>query len=184
MEKLEIRNKMIYKRDSLSIDIKNQYDNVIFKKLISSEVYSKSKSIFTYISFGSEVDTKQFIDYALKDNKEIYVPKVDKTKREMKAVKIHNLNNMNVDKWGILEPRLVDESDIGNSFDLIIMPGVAFDRFGNRIGYGGGYYDKYISLLTYKCNKTALAYDFQIISHIKPDKHDVKVDNIITNIEL
>ena len=97
-----------------------------------------------------------FINYAISDNKDIYVPKTDKVNKEMLAIKINSLNNMNVDKLGILEPKYVDKSKIGDKFDLIIMPGVAFDKNGNRIGYGGGYYDKYISKIKYlvKCLDT------------------------------
>lgn len=141
----------------------------------------KSKKIFTYISFGSEVDTKKFINYAISDNKDIYVPKTDKVNKEMLAIKINSLNNMNVDKLGILEPKHVDKSKIGDKFDLIIMPGVAFDKNGNRIGYGGGYYDKYISKINDKCVKLALAYELQIVENIKSEIHDIKVDFIITN---
>ena len=90
---------------------------------------------------------------------------------------------MGVDKWGILEPKTVEEDKIGEEFDLIIMPGVAFDKFGNRIGYGGGYYDKYISRKNIKCPKIALAYDLQIIDKIQCEEHDIKADGIISNKE-
>ena len=99
------------------------------------------------------------------------------------AMKINSLDNMGVDKWGILEPKTVEEDKIGEEFDLIIMPGVAFDKFGNRIGYGGGYYDKYISRKNIKCPKIALAYDLQIIDKIQCEEHDIKADGIISNKE-
>ena len=71
----------------------------------------------------------------------------------------------------------------GNNFDLIIMPGVAFDIKGNRIGYGGGYYDKYFSHINGESNKIVLAYDFQIVNSIENKAHDIKVNCIITNNE-
>ena len=92
---------------------KYQYDKVIFKKLINSDIYKKSKKIFTYVSFGSEVDTKKFINYAISDNKDIYVPKTDKINKEMLAIRINSLDNMIVDKWGILEPKDVDKIKLG-----------------------------------------------------------------------
>lgn len=181
MEKNIIRRETINKRNELTLEIKNKYDGLIFNKVINSDIYKSSKSIFIYISFGSEVYTKEIIKYALNDGKDIYVPKTDKLNKEMKAIRIHNLDNMIVDKWGILEPKDVDKNKIGKDFDLIIMPGVAFDRNGNRIGYGGGYYDKYISSINYKSIKLALAYDFQILNNIESEEHDIKVDFIITS---
>lgn len=184
MEKKKIREEIIKRRDNLSLEIKKSYDEIIFRELIDSDIYKKSKKIFTYISFGSEVDTKRFIQYALKDNKDIYVPKTNKATKEMIAIKINSLANMNVDKWGILEPKSVDKNKICESFDLVIMPGVAFDRTGNRIGYGGGYYDKYISKINLQCTKLVLAYDLQIVNEFKSEEHDIKVDYIITNKEI
>lgn len=183
MEKIKIREEVIKKRNYLSLEIKKNYDELIFKQLINSDIYNKAKKIFTYVSFGSEVDTKKFIKYALNDNKEIYVPKTDKVNKKMIAIKINSLNNMSVDNWGILEPKSVEKNKIGREFDLIIMPGVAFDRFGNRIGYGGGYYDKYVSQIKDISNRISLAYDFQLVKSIESESHDIKVNGIITNDE-
>ena len=181
MDKNILRREAINKRNELYLEIKSKYDNLILKKVIDSDIYKNSESIFIYVSFGSEVDTKEIINYALMDNKKIYVPKTDKSKKEMKAIRIHSLDKMIVDKWGILEPIDVDKNKFGEKFDLIIMPGVVFDRSGNRIGYGGGYYDKYISAIKCKSVKLALAYDFQVINKIESEEHDINVDCIITN---
>ena len=183
VDKKSIRENIINKRNELSLDIKIQYDITIFNELINYEFYKNAKKIFTYVSFGSEVDTIEFITYALNDNKEIYVPKTDKIKKEMVAMRINSLDNMIVDKWGILEPKHVDKDKICENFDLIIMPGVAFDRKGNRIGYGGGYYDKYFSQIKGESNKIVLAYDFQIVNSIENEAHDIRVNCIITNNE-
>lgn len=181
MEKKRIREEIIQKRNYLSSKIKKEYDELIFKKLIESDIYNNSKKIFTYVSFASEIDTIKFIKYALNDNKEVYVPKTDKTKKEMVAIRINSLENMDVDNWGILEPKSVDKNKIGKNFDLILIPGLAFDRKGNRIGYGGGYYDKYLSQIKEENNKIVLAYDFQVVDSIKNEVHDIKVNYIITN---
>lgn len=181
LNKKNIREEIIDKRNNLILDIKQNYDSLIFEEIINSEIYKKSKKIFTYISFGSEVDTIKLINYSFSNNKEVYVPKINKQTKDMIALKIHNFNNMSVDKWGIIEPKSVDKTNIGTDFDLIIMPGIAFDKQGNRIGYGGGYYDKYISKLNNASNLLALAYDFQIIQDIESESHDIKVDFILTN---
>ena len=181
LNKKNIREEIIDKRNNLILDIKQNYDSLIFEEIINSEIYKKSKKIFTYISFGSEVDTIKLIKYSFSNNKEVYVPKINKQTKDMIALKIHNFNNMSVDKWGIIEPNSVDKTNIGTDFDLIIMPGIAFDKQGNRVGYGGGYYDKYISKLNNTSNLLALAYDFQMIQDIESESHDIKVDFILTN---
>ncbi len=81
MYKKSIREDIIKKRNDLSLDIKAEYDIYIFDKLINSEAYKNSNKIFTYISFGNEVDTKDFIKYALNDGKEIYIPKTNKVSK-------------------------------------------------------------------------------------------------------
>ena len=120
MEKKRVREEIIKKRNNLSSEIKKEYDELIFKQLIESDIYKRAKKIFTYVSFGSEIDTIKFIKYALNDNKEIYIPKTDKSKKEMVAIRINSLDNMSVDKWGILEPKAVDKNKIEKNFDLKI----------------------------------------------------------------
>ena len=180
MNKIEIRKKILNIRNNLTKETLNDFNKDIFNTLINSDIYINAKNIFIYISFGSEVETKKIIEHAISIGKNIYVPKTDKSIKEMIAVKIHNFDNMTVDKWGILEPTIVDKNLVGNKFDLIIMPGVAFDITGNRIGYGGGYYDKYIYQLKNKPTILALAYEFQIINNIIAESHDIKLDYIIT----
>ena len=180
MNKIEIRKKILNIRNNLTKETLNDFNKDIFNTLINSDIYINAKNIFIYISFGSEVETKKIIEHAISIGKNIYVPKTDKNIKEMIAVKIHNFDNMTVDKWGILEPTIVDKNLVGNKFDLIIMPGVAFDITGNRIGYGGGYYDKYIYQLKNKPTILALAYEFQIINNIIAESHDIKLDYIIT----
>ena len=180
MNKIEIRKEILSVRNNLNKEALNNFNKNIFNTIIKSDIYKKAQSIFIYISFGSEVETKKIIEHAISLGKNIYVPKTDKTIKEMIAVKIHSFDNMTVDKWGILEPIIVDKQNIGNEFDLIIMPGVAFDITGNRLGYGGGYYDKYIHNLKRRPTLLALSYEFQIIDNIIAEIHDMQLDYIIT----
>ena len=180
MGKREIRQRIITLRNNLTKDEFNKANLIITKKIIKSDIYKEAKSIFIYVSYGSEVGTIEIINDALASNKEVYVPKMDEKIKEMDAIRIHNFKNMVVNKWGILEPANVDKSLIGSKFDLIILPGVAFDVKGNRIGYGGGYYDKYISKCEEKPTLMALAYNIQIVNSIEAEEHDIKMDYIIT----
>lgn len=181
MDKKTIRGEILELRHNIKGEERKVWDKLILNSLINSEIYKKAKSIFIYVSYNDEVDTIEIIKHSLKSNKDIYVPKTYMQEKTMKAVKIHSLDELSVDNYGILEPKFVDKNNIGVYFDLIIMPGVAFDKMGNRIGYGGGYYDKYISSIDCKSLKVALAYNIQVIDKIESEVHDIKVDYIITN---
>lgn len=184
MYKSIIRKEILRLRNNLKSEEKNSLDKKIFNSLIESNIYKESKKIFIYVSYNNEVDTKEIIKHSFENNKIIYVPKINIEDKTMNAVKIHSLNELYVNKYGILEPNIVDKNDVGLEFDFIIMPGMVFDKAGNRIGYGGGYYDKYLSSLSYKVDKVALAYNFQIVDNIKTEEHDIKVDYIITDNEI
>lgn len=177
-KKYDIRKDLIKKRDNIEVTIKRDLDREIINRLKNEDYYKNGENIFVYIGFNSEIDTKIFINEALKDRKRIYVPKV--IGREMILIKINSLENLVTNKYGILEP-IGDKSDLDvNNLDLIIMPGVAFDRNGNRIGYGGGYYDRFLEGENIHCKRVALAYDFQILDNIESEEHDIKVNYIIS----
>lgn len=181
MNKKDIRRDILGKRNDISQIYRKEWDDSIFSKLINSDLYKEANRLFIYVNYSSEVNTIEIIKRALRDKKDIYVPKTCKESKSMVAVKINSLNGLIVDKYGISEPPVVDKSEIASDFDLIIMPGVAFDIHGNRIGYGGGYYDKYIFSLEKNIKKVALAYEIQIVEEIESEIHDIKVDYIITN---
>lgn len=182
MEKKLIRKQILKMRNELNKDIKRSMDAAIQKKFLNSSEYKKSKKIFIYISYKSEIDTKSIILRALKENKEIFVPTTDIKNKSMDAVKIKSFDNLVEDIYGILEPSSEEVSIDPNELDLIVVPGVAFDYKLSRLGYGAGYYDKYFKTITNRetC-KIALAYDFQIIDEVPVDKYDVPVDCVLTN---
>ena len=181
LTKKDLRNLVYKKRKELDKDIKSDWDLTIFKKLLENEAYKNAAVIFAYVSFGGEVDTINFIKKALSDGKTICVPKVISKKEGMEAYKITNLNDLEKGYYGIPEPKnhcqLINPSDI----NLIIMPGVAFDKANGRIGYGGGFYDRYLKRVTSRTRKIALAHTFQVFDSIPTNEFDEKVDFIITN---
>ncbi|MGG7059323.1 5-formyltetrahydrofolate cyclo-ligase [Clostridium nigeriense] len=180
-KKKTLRNKILSIRDSLNIEEKEIMDNKILNELIRTDLYKKAKSIFIYLSFGTEIDTNKIIDKALEDKKEVYIPKIYKFDKSMKAIRLNSFKDLEKNSMGILEPiddnNFIEKEDI----DLIIVPGVVFDFKGNRIGYGGGYYDRYLEPIKDLRNKVVLAYDLQIIDIIEPEAHDITFDYIITN---
>lgn len=180
-DKKILRNKILLIRDSLNRNEKEIMDNEIFNKLKNTELYKNARNIFIYISFSNEINTINIIKKALEDKKDVFIPKIYKTNKSMKAIKLNSFDDLKKNSMGILEP--IDDSKYieKENIDLIVVPGVVFDKDCNRIGYGGGYYDRYLKDIAYKNNKVVLAYDLQVIDKIESEEHDIKVDYIITN---
>lgn len=176
--KKEIRKSIIEKRNKIKNKDKTSMDKKIIESFKKEDSYKKARGIFIYIGFGSEINTKVIIEDALKKGKEVYVPKVKG--KEMLLIKIDSLENLVTSSYGILEPIGDNNNFDVDKLDLLVMPGVAFDNSGNRIGYGGGYYDRFLEKNKTNAEKIALAYEFQILNSINNEKHDVKVDKIIT----
>lgn len=173
-QKSLLRKEMLIRRNDFS---DREYANkIILDKLIN--VCRDYLSIFTYINYSSEVDTISFIDLMLKQSKEIYAPICNTADYTMIASRVENMHSFIKNEYGILEPHFSKTPDV--IFDAMVIPGSVFDITGNRIGYGKGYYDKFISSLDYKVKKIALCYDFQLLDSIPSEAHDVKMDIIIT----
>ena len=180
-----IRKEIIAKRDSLSEQENLEKSKAIADRLFSLLDYKDADNILIYASMRSEVITDGIISEAFKDSKNVFCPKcIDKDNGVMVFYKINSIEDLKEGYYGIREPEYTSAAEeYGASKDiersLVIVPGVAFDRCGNRIGYKGGYYDRFLS--KYPNIKTiALAYDLQIVDHIPADAHDIPVLKVIT----
>ena len=180
MNKKELRKIMIEKRDNIYKEEKAVMDKNIIFSLKEKEFYKNSKNIFIYLGFGSEIDTMSYIQDFINDGKHIFIPRTDIKTKKMEAVEITSLDGLKENKYGILEPNDNKEEFYKNNLDLIILPGVAFDHSGRRIGYGGGYYDRYLEDIDKRIIKVALIYDFQLLENVPVEEHDIKADYIIT----
>lgn len=187
-DKKVLRKRILTERKNINVVEKEEMDNKILDKFYKSEYYRKSKKIFIYISYDSEINTKGIINKALKDNKKIYVPRTEFKTRLMDAVEITSLDNLVESEYGILEPSIKQPHINPNEIDLIVVPGVAFDKQGGRMGYGAGFYDRYFKKINEdnmkKITKLALAYDFQIIEKVPMDEQDIPVNCVITENEV
>ena len=182
-----LRKEILEKRDNINIDKKEKMDKAIINRFYESKYYKEAKKIFIYISFGSEINTREIINVALKENKKIYVPRTELKTKIMDAVEISSLNSLKESSYGILEPSKENKSVDPNELDLIVVPGVAFDRNGGRMGYGAGFYDRYFKKINTdnikKITKLALAYYFQVIEKVPMNEQDIPVNYIITEKE-
>lgn len=178
--KSDFREYITKKRDVLSLSDKKEKDNAIYEIIINGKEFIEAEVIFIYISFGKEVDTHNIIKYALKLGKKVCVPRVISRLNGMKALKISSLEELELSSYGILEPSDTAEEVKSQDMDLAIIPGLAFDLKGDRIGYGGGFYDRFFSNTNLDIKKIALAYQFQILDRIPIEDHDMAIDCIVT----
>ena len=195
MTKSEIRRNYKARRNELTSELMIEYNNRILERLFALDQFTKCTMLFTYISFGKEVGTHEIINKALQMNKRVYVPRVENKEcqasqdtlmlNEMNFYEIQGFDNLIRSNYGILEPdsdtRDKYESSMSDNNKLMLLPGLAFDTKGNRIGYGAGYYDRYLGKFAGdEWNKVALAYDFQIANKLTVGIYDVPVDFIVT----
>ncbi|MFA6917946.1 MAG: 5-formyltetrahydrofolate cyclo-ligase [Candidatus Gracilibacteria bacterium] len=176
-EKHLIRKKTLNQRlKSDKKELKRQ-SHEIMRKLLVTRIFQKGKNILFYMPIQNEVDTKPLIEFTMKKNKNVLVPRVE-NEESMDSYKINSLKDLIVGKFDVLEAKKSCEKFPKKDIDLIIIPGIAFDERGYRIGFGKGYYDNFLKGL--RARKIALAYDFQIVKNIPGESHDIKMDVIIT----
>lgn len=178
-DKVKIRGKLLKVRESIPENIRAIKNAQIFKNLSGLDLFQKSEHILVYYSHNGEADTKSIIDKYL-DEKQIYLPVV-RGKSHFQAIPIKRPLNLKPGALGIPEPFDIDPNSVfDDKIELVITPGVAFDKKGNRIGMGKGYYDKYFEHNN-SVIKVALAYEEQVLDSIPKDKYDKPVDVIVTD---
>lgn len=180
-DKKELRKIMLDKRNMLNFEDKIKYDKVIYDSIIERDLFINSKNIFIFVSYQNEVDTRKIIQYGLEHNKNICVPKIISKSEGMISIKIKSFDELEKSKYGILEPKSNDNIVKPEDIDLILLPGLAFDFYGGRLGYGGGFYDRYLKAVSKESIKLGITYNFQIIPKVPVDEHDYLVDGVITD---
>lgn len=173
MDKKEIRKRFKEIRKNLRGNITSEF----FK----TDLYKKTGNIFTFVSYGTEIGTIELINKSLSDGKIVAVPYMTGKPHEMVFIKISSIEELMSNKMGILEPEYNTENIIKSDKDtVIIVPGLAFDKDFYRIGYGGGYYDKYIDENEYMLT-VGVCFEEQIADLVPREKTDRAVDIIVTD---
>ena len=181
--KAEVRTRTLALRDEMPAQERMRRSEKIVKNLTDHPCYREAQALLTYVSFRSEVDTISLIEQAFADGKTVFAPRV--AGREMDFFRIKGLCDLEEGYHGILEPHnhITEVYAPSAGKAIICMPGAAFDRAHHRIGYGGGYYDRYLSGLSEQAKDmictAALAYDCQILQEIPWDNHDICPECII-----
>ncbi len=175
-EKASLRVEMLEKRKTIDSLQKQKWDEKIFERLTSLDSFKQAENVLCYCSVNGEVDTRKIISKSLEMGKKVYLPKTAK-KGTMDFYRIFSLSELSSGYMNIPEPDGKSEKFTG--FEAFcILPGLCFTRNGCRLGYGGGYYDRYLegrSLKTY-----ALAYDLFVVNSMVCGEKDIKADFILT----
>lgn len=171
---------MINKRNALLTHEIESASEKIADKTAQMKVFSNAKTILFYYPIKNEINLISLLKKNISE-KTICLPRIEKEAGIMSARIITSLDNIKKDKFGILAPSYDDVEINPYEIDFIIVPLVAFDKSLNRIGYGGGYYDRYLK----KCNnayKCGVAYSFQETNDIISEGYDIKMDSVVTDI--
>jgi 5-formyltetrahydrofolate cyclo-ligase len=177
------RNEITELRKKLTINEWNVWSEQIHEKLYNSQTWIKAKTVCLYYSVNKEVDTISILERAWNEKKLTYLPKCRPKQKELIFYRVESLEQLSGTFYGIPEPdpNLCEIKNILN-FDLIIVPGLVFDEFGYRVGYGGGYYDRFLGGLEEDPLKVGLAFPFQVIegTTLPHETYDVPVNQLIT----
>lgn len=183
IDKQRLRNEISKRRDQLSSEVRDQLSDQIKIQLEKVFDYQEAQTIACFVSFRSEVNTIPLIKDRLEKEKRIVLPITNLDEREIFFSELKDFDQeLELGTYGILEPkpeyiRPIEVEEI----DLVLMPGLVFDEQGYRIGYGGGYYDRFLSKMAKRPLLVALAFDLQVIGESIPfEKFDIPVDLVVT----
>ncbi|MFB5609951.1 MAG: 5-formyltetrahydrofolate cyclo-ligase [Nitrosarchaeum sp.] len=173
-EKTSLRKFLLDKRDGTSFDLMKIASKSILKRLKKIESFKTAHKIGAYYPIGSEILTQDIMQEALSEGKEIFLPKVIGKNIEFR--KIESFDNLENGSFDIMEPR--NECPRDNNLDIILVPTVGISPNGVRLGYGHGFYDRFLA--ENKIKTISLTYEKQIVKNIPKSEHDVIIDWIVT----
>ena len=180
---MEIRSRYLNYRNSLSLNERKEKSNAIWELLKREEVFQRAQNVLVYMDYRSEVMTTGLVEELLENpNKMVFVPKVEGM--DIHFYEIHTMDELKEGYQGIREP---DTNSIKRfnvhmaeeGLSLILVPGAVFDRAMGRMGYGKGFYDRYLASMP-GLFKAALSFSCQITNHVPSAAHDIRMDMIIT----
>ncbi len=195
VDKQELRRKMLNIRGNLTEENRNTWSRQIVRHLVEWPLYRESRMIAAYVPFRGEADIRPWIEQAVHDGKQVVIPRIHPHASEMDFYRFEGWDKLISGSYGIMEPdpQQGKPADV-RQLDMVLVPGVAFDRLGGRLGYGGGYYDRFFARLARETQlvelssrhspgfpiRVGIAYFVQMVDHIPMEPLDVPVSYIAT----
>ncbi len=175
MDKKELRRRIREQKRAMTPEQIEEASRKLGELFLATELYRNAKTIYGYLPYNQEVRTVPMLEQALSDGKKVAVPKVYGD--EMKFIYLTDLTQVETGYSGIPEP-IADDPIGDDPTALVLMPGLAFDKEGHRIGYGGGFYDKFLAAEP-DHPTIALCYDFQMVPYLPTEEFDIPVDRVL-----
>ena len=169
------------KLEAQSLGERNRKSLAIQKKLFGLDAFRRARTVCFFVGIDTEVDTLPMIEKSLSMGKRVLVPRVQLEKKELKFFEVRDLHQeLSLGTLGILEPNAWAKAADPKDADCVIVPGLAFDAGGRRLGRGAGYYDRFLAGLGPRAKKIGLAFSFQVLPEIPHEKHDHLLDEVLT----
>ncbi len=184
MDSSKLRKVTLNDRDSLGRIEQKEYSSIIMKRIIKMTQFQSAATVFTYVDFRSEVATIPLIDYMLECGKTVIVPVTLVKEKDLLAVSITDPASELAPGYCFIPEPIVaireNQMFSPDMIDIIFLPGSVFDERGGRMGYGGGYYDRFVSSKAPQALRVGLAYELQMVEHAPLQDHDEFLDFIVT----
>lgn len=175
MEKKQLRKQIRQQKQAMTPSQIQEKSLCLGQQLFATDAYQNAKTIYGYLPYNQEVRTEFMLEQALRDGKRVAVPKIYGA--EMKFIYLDDLSAVAPGYAGIPEP-IADAPVADDAHALVLMPGLAFDKQGHRIGYGGGFYDKFLAAEP-EHPTLALCYDFQMLPKLETEEFDIPADLVL-----
>ena len=176
--KAALRAAMLARRDALAPEVLRAGSAAIAMHLQRLAAWQSARCISSYLAIGSEVRTQELIEHALARGVTVALPRTHKTERRLTLHRVDDLHSLQRGRFGLLEPPATAPEIDPAEIELFVVPGVAFDARGNRLGYGAGYYDHLLAAS--QGRRVALAFSEQLALHVPADAHDCPVELLVT----
>ena len=179
--KAALRQAILARRDAADVASRSRDSQTITQKLCALPAYRAANVVAAYASFGSELDTSEFLARVLRDGKQLLLPRINRAQR---ALELRHVIDPGADLvsgvWGIREPAERCPIASVTKVEFMLVPGVAFTASGARLGYGGGFYDRLLASLDRRVVRIAAAFELQRVDDLPEGPHDQRVDQVVT----
>lgn len=178
--KTGLRKIMLAKREAMPLSIRQDQDQLLFEQILNLPSLYHAHVFLLTLSFRGECDTWQLAQWMIRNKGFVVLPRVD---QETLTLKLHRVSNLVDDLvrgfQGIFEPHINCPAVAANDIDWVLLPGLAFDKTGTRLGYGGGYFDRLLLSIPRTAYRVAMGYKFQLIKNVPYESHDQKIDTLV-----
>lgn len=178
-EKARLRKELLDLRLRIPAELSASASNAVRQHLQPLPVWQKARAVAATVAFRGEIESYPLLEEVLRSGKRLCLPRVSPDKSRLTFHVVKDLKVLSPGTYGILEPPAKEPVDI-RSIDLVLVPGLAFDRQGYRLGFGAGYYDQVIPLMSPDAAAVGLCYSFQVLDRVPRAPHDVPVHALLT----